>query len=336
MLPIRPASIDDRSWRGLTPPSLLAQILARAVASSEAPIIRVATLFGEAAACGVALPEADGSAELLLLVTSPGLRRRGIAAALLTILEDEAIERGLHTLTASWSEAPDHPGAMGALLTRAGWPPPQPSGIAMTLPAAQGEAFVSQLAARLAPCPFHFIGWGELDDVQRHTLQKTLAESDALAGGLDPFRLEDRASPDLSFAVAAADGRIVGWHIATWATPQRAWVLASYGLAEALGGSCFLRLWALFFGRAARRAADTPCGWDTHVSLGPMMRFLQGGAAFARQRQAIPGLVTQARWSSQRPLRALQPGRRTQDAQRPARSRIETEPLIKETPGQNA
>lgn len=295
MLPIDSASAEEQGWRALAPPSLRVQIDARIAASARPPIVRIARMLGGAVAGCVCVQDDDDQGELLLLTTVPAMRRRGLASSLLAAVEQDSAQRGIGRLVASWSDAPDAAGPAGDFFAKAGWAPATRGGIAMTMSATSGDAFVSGLADRLPPCPHAFVRWCDLDQAQRDRLRAELARGARLADGLDPFRLEALASADLSFAIVGGDGRVLGWHIATWAAPDRAWVLAGYGLPEALGGACFLRLWAVFFRQAALRSPQIACGWDTHASQGPMMRFL-----LRREGAARP--TTQGRWTAQRRL----------------------------------
>lgn len=198
---------------------------------------------------------------------------------------------GLTRLRASWAGTMEDGGALGRVLERCGWTPPARQGIAMTMTAAQGEGFLAPLAAKMPPCPAEFVPWTSLSARQRQDLRAALADMPLDAPGLDPFAVEATASPDLSLAMLLPDGRIAGWHLSRWSDSGAAWVIASYGLPELLGGPCFLRAWIDFFRIAGQRGPETICGWDTDFSLNRMSRFLLRRAEAARP-------VMTGKWSS--------------------------------------
>jgi hypothetical protein len=122
-------------------------------------------------------------------------------------------------------------------------------------------------------------------------LRQALHRQPLPAPGLDPFPAERTADAEISFALVCHEGQVRGWHLARWTDTGSAWVIVSYGLPDALGGACFLRLWAHFFRCASLQGPETSCSWDTHFSLQRMSRFL-----LRRENDARP--ITKARWAS--------------------------------------
>jgi GNAT superfamily N-acetyltransferase len=229
------------------------------------------------------------------LFTSPTLRRRGIAAALLARLESFARELGTNRITASYATNP----AVDALLTRANWEEPEPSmylfrAARSALETLEQAPFLRETV--LAPGQ-EIVPWGDLSADDRTAIDASVVRWN-VPGGLAPASDAARLDPSLSL-VLRIDGEIYAWLLIHRTGPERVRYSALYARPDCPVKGLGVRLLVEALRRhvaQVRAVPDADATWGCHADM-PM-----AGFCLRRILPHLPGTIVTETWMSGKDL----------------------------------
>ena len=159
----------------------------------------------------------EPAAEISSVFVKPALRRQGVGTGLLRALETALAQGGAERAFVRFSDGLPGRAAFKALLTAAGWSPPEVYAIQITgragAMAAQGGAWAGVARRLRAPRGFAFPPL-QLEPGDDQEIDRLMAQ-EGWGAHADPRWYRDVFDPHCSVAIRSrSDGRMVGWVIA--------------------------------------------------------------------------------------------------------------------------
>ena len=184
----------------------------RLEAPSPRTVALAAHLNGEPVGLALAEIVSPRAAQLDSLYVVEAQRRNGIAARLISQLEEELRQRDCWKVMAVYATGGSSVPALERLVARFGWTPPTPRSLIIKVSQPEMAADDRYQAMGDLEPPFSICAWNEVTEQQREQLRQSQREGGWIPPELDPFRSEEGA--DLRTSVALLHrNEVVGWII---------------------------------------------------------------------------------------------------------------------------
>jgi GNAT superfamily N-acetyltransferase len=204
----------------------------------------------------------DHPPEILSVYVVPGVRGRGVAAALIAAMEEALRARGFSRVDVVYMTGKPGVATIERILLRRGWATPVVRTLTVKFTPAEAARTRWFARVRLPDEEFEIFSWSDLRPEERDEIARSDGESKWIAKGLEPWRHDNYGFDTVSSVGLRYHGAVVGWVINHRLTPDTVRFTCSFMRFDLSRRGRILPLYT----ESIRRLAETGCRECTLVT----------------------------------------------------------------------